>query len=265
MTRFNLSTLAAVTLPLLLSVGSGRAASIIYTDGFEGATFNSFWTANQQLGTVSLSTDQARSGTQSARFSSISGGQRGISLIHNFATNVQGTASVYLYDPTPGQQTLYAQMQITNSSNNQQTAGVGIQDFDAFCYMAHINNVGPAANCGTFPQSSTTNVPRTVGWHLFTINAGPASISFAIDGVTQFTQAGNYSFDQVAIFISGPGFRPNATFYFDDFSLNVTEVGSVPEPSTWTLLISGLAVCAIARRRSPPVALSRTRKQRGSK
>ena len=67
MTRFNLSTLAAVTLPLLLSVGSGRAANIIYTDGFEGATFNSFWTANQQLGTVSLSTDQARSGTQSAR------------------------------------------------------------------------------------------------------------------------------------------------------------------------------------------------------
>lgn len=243
MIRFNPSTLVGVTLHLLLSVGSGRAASIIYTDGFESATFNSFWTANQQLGTVSPSTDQAHSGAQSARFSSISGGQRGISLIHNFTTNVQGTASVYLYDPTPGQQTLYAQMQITNSSNNQQTASSGIQDFDAFCYMANINNVGPAANCGSFPQSTTTNAMRTAGWHLFTINAGAASISFAIDGVTQFTQAGNYSFDQVAIFISGPGFRPNATFYFDDFSLNVTEVGTVPEPGS-AVLVGGVALLA---------------------
>ena len=40
-----------------------------FSDSFEGATFNPYWTLSQNGGTISLSTEQAHSGTQSAKFS----------------------------------------------------------------------------------------------------------------------------------------------------------------------------------------------------
>ena len=233
----------------LASIGSSRAANIVYADGFEAATFNSFWTVSQLAGTAIPSTVQAHSGNQSAQFSSVNGVQRGIGLTHIFSSAVQGTVSVYLYDPAPGQETLYMQLGVSSSTNSTSNGNAGIQDFDPTCYMAVSGGVGPNANCGFRQQNSTTNILRTSGWHLLSMTVGPTGFIIAIDGITQVNRSGNFSFDRLDLFMSGPGFRPNATTYFDDFSLNVTEVGSIPEPSTWALLISGLAVGAIARRK----------------
>jgi hypothetical protein len=104
------------------------------------------------------------------KFMSVSGGQREIHLKHVFSTPVKGTVSVWLNDTAPGQETLYEGVTLYNSAQPKLVASVGTQDFDAFCYAATFVDSsgvssGQNANCGIYPQLSTTNVRRTSGWH----------------------------------------------------------------------------------------------------
>jgi len=220
---------------LLVLVGLAPLASadITYTDGFEGSSFNPFWTVGQMTGTVSLSTNEAHSGTQSAEFASAPGAQRFLTLSHTFSSPMTGTASVWFYDNAPGQQTLYEQLQLFTAGQNVGYANVGTQDFDAFCYAAGLatayGEVGPNANCGLFPQEETTDVARTTGWHLLSITMGPSATSVSIDGAQMFSYAGSFTFDTVQIDVQGPAFRPDTVAYFDDFSIMAS---SVPEPGT---------------------------------
>ncbi len=228
------------------------AGTITYTDGFEGSSFNPFWTVGQVTGTVSLSTNQAHSGTQSAEFASGDGAGRFLTLTHTFSSAMTGTASVWFYDSAPGQQTLYEQLRLyTASAYPLGLTLVGTQDFDAFCYAASIDTssgtVGPNANCGIYPQQSTTNISRTLGWHLLSITMGPSATSVWIDGAQMFGITGSYTFDTVQIDVQGPVWRPDTVAYFDDFSITATT--TTPEPGTLGLLSLALLLGGSIRAR----------------
>lgn len=204
---------------------SGPVYAQSLLDTFEASTINPlFWTESQQYGTISLSTDENHTfgGRQSLKFSSVPGGQRNISASHSFSSPQKGTFSIWFYDVAAGQETQYEQIQLYNSVTTD-SASIGTQDFDAYCYEARLYNYttqqeqGPNQNCGIYPQISTTNVQRTVGWHMLSIFIGTDSITLAIDGNSVFTTSGNYSYDTVTIFQSGPSWRPDTHSYWDDY------------------------------------------------
>ncbi|HZI20287.1 MAG TPA: Ig-like domain-containing protein [Pyrinomonadaceae bacterium] len=196
-----------------------------YNDSFEGTAINPFWTAREQFGSLSLSTEQSRSGAQSVKLSSTGGGQREIRLKHTFPSALKGSFSIYFYDAAPGQETLYEKLYLSHSAMPNQVAAIGTQDFDAYCYSAVLVDAGgtaggPNGTCGVYPQTSTTNVNRTQGWRRLEINVTANSVTFAIDGQQVFSGAGDYSFDTVEIGVSGPFWRPDTAAYFDDFSFS---------------------------------------------
>src|SRR5271157_1387470 len=87
---------------------SGPVYAQSLLDTFEAPLINPlFWTKSQQYGSVSLSTDVDKTfgGKQSLKFSSITGGQRGIGASHRFAFPQKGTFSIWFYDVAPGQET----------------------------------------------------------------------------------------------------------------------------------------------------------------
>ncbi len=233
--RLMMVALAAIAILNFLVVPRARAQT--YSDSFQGPAINSFWTLTQQFGTMTLSTDQTHSGTQSVKFTSTNGGQREMDLTHVFASPLKGDFSIYYYDFAPGQQTLYEHIALFNSVTHDQAA-IGTQDFDATCYFAsaYIGStatvLGPNAGCGSFPQASTTNVLRTAGWHLFDINVAASSVTFSIDGVQVYISSGDFSFDTVSLTVSGPYWRPDTLAYFDDFSFIPSNCGcGTPGPA----------------------------------
>jgi len=216
-----------------------------FSDNFGGSSINPFWNVVQQFGTVTLSTDESvTSGGQSAKFTSSSGGQRDMELNHTFSTLMTGTTSVWFYDAAPGQETLYESLQLSNTQNGDGIA-VGTQDFDPSCYKAFVLSggitEGPGANCGSSPDIETTDVTRTLGWHLLTLDAGTVSTTISIDGTQVFATPGSVPFNMVSLIVSGPSFRPDTVAYFDDFSINTTAI-STPEPDSVLLLGTGLLV-----------------------
>lgn len=216
-----------VALLLVMSLISISAHAQTFSDSYEGSAVDPFWAVTEQFGAISLTTEQAHSGIQSAKFSSSFGGQREVHLIHNFATAQKGVFSVYFYDAAPGQETLYEKLNLYDTTSGE-SASIGTQDFDAFCYTVQMFNYstnvlqGPNGNCGIYPQTSTTNVLRTAGWHKLQIDVSSGSTSFSIDGVQVFTSLGDYSFDSVDISVRGPDWRPNTVAYFDDFSFQAS-------------------------------------------
>jgi uncharacterized repeat protein (TIGR01451 family) len=196
-------------------------------DTFESAVLDSAWTVvSSQFGSVSPSTAQnvTPGGLQSLAFSSSQGGQRSMMLERSLGGLTQGAVKVSFYDTAPNLETLYTDFYLVDSSSGL-AATIGTQDFDAYCYKAFVGdpvtntNYGPNANCGIFPRSSTTNVARTAGWHVFEIRWDSQMVTFFIDGQQIFQRQGTYNFDRVRIDMSGPVWRPDATYYFDDFSI----------------------------------------------
>jgi hypothetical protein len=220
-------TFVSTTLAVLLATGAQpieaqtTTGAPAYSDSFEGPTINAFWTRTENVGTVSLSTAQLHTGTQSVRFASTQGGQREMRLVHRFATAVKGTFVLWFFDAAPNQETLYEQFDLANTTTNVH-ATLGTMDFDATCYMASVTSddqtLGPNAACGSYPRMSTTNVRRTAGWHRLEISVGADTISLTIDDVHVFSSAGDFSFNEVSMNVSGPFWRPDTVAYFDDFA-----------------------------------------------
>ena len=216
---FRVTMFLAVALAL-----SGLVHAQSLLDTFEGSTINPlFWKLNQQYGTIQLSTDIDKTfgGHQSLKFSSTSGGQRYIQASHRFAFPQKGTFSIWFYDVAAGQETQYESIYLTNSQTND-SASVGTQDFDAYCYAAsvydHLTGThGPNQNCGIYPQVTTTAVNRTVAWHNFSIFVETDHVILAIDGKAVYTYSGNYGYDIVTISQSGPYWRPDTYSYWDDY------------------------------------------------
>lgn len=212
---------AAARAALLLALPA-LAVSQPVTDDFEAPAISpAFWNVLTMNGSVALSTDQAHSGSQSVKFASTNGDPRGMNLWHTFPSPQKGLFTIWFYDFAPGSETLYQFLNIKSSTDPNKSAAIGVSDYDAYCYNAVIQDngvFGPNANCGVYPQASTTSVARTPGWHRFDVNVLAASIELKIDGVTVYTRQTDLAFDQVWFSVSGPGWRPNTVAYVDDFS-----------------------------------------------
>jgi hypothetical protein len=198
-----------------------------FTDGFEGSAIDPAWALEQQSGSISLSTQQAHSGSQSLRFASEALGlQRSIVARRFLPVSSKGQFTAYFYDSSPGNETLYMYFWLFNAATPQQYARIGVDDYDGQCYKANIVNAqgveqGPSTNCpgGFRPDQNTTAIPRTAGWHRFDIDVQATTVALRIDGNTVLNFSGDLSFDTIALSISGPLWRPNVVAYFDDVSL----------------------------------------------
>ena len=218
---------AASTMAALLMIGgvvqanAATAPATRFSDSFEGTKIYPYWTLAEDYGTITLSKDQAYSGTHSLKLAATSaGGQRSLTAIHKLPAATKGTVSIAFYDYAPGTETLYEQLTLINSKNPSEiAASVGTMDFDSECYMAGFPiGTGPNANCGIYPQQSTTAVKRTAGWHVLSISFGSAYVSISIDGTVVHSVEGNYTFDTISIGVYGPSYRPDTVAYFDDFA-----------------------------------------------
>lgn len=210
----NISRVTKIFFCLLLVNSLANAGTITFSDDFEAQSIDPFWAnISQQYGTVSLSSDQAHSGSQSAKFSSTSGGQRYIWLKHEFPNVMEGNVSVWFYDTAPGQQTLYAQIRVYNTTITYPEPGshfdLGVMDWDGGNYWFG----GPS-------DSGRTSISRTAGWHKFEIKISSTGGQMFIDDILVDSFTGDFGFNAISLVLSGPGWRPNATYYFDDFSLN---------------------------------------------
>jgi len=170
-------------------------------------------------------------------------------LSHSFGAPMKGTATIHAYDLQPGLETLFQYFELTTDNSGPAIAGVGIQDFDAFCYQASASGSGPNQNCGSFPQTTTTNIPRTAGWRTYTLTVGATSTVVLIDGQQVFELPGDFTFNTVNIQLFGPGGRPNTTMYVDDFSIEATSA-DVPEPSAFAFTGLCLFGLHLARKRA---------------
>lgn len=69
----------------------------------------------------------------------------------------------------------------------------------------------------------------------------------SVDGNIAYTGPGGVPFDNVALAMGGPNWRPAWVTYFDDFSFNGSPV---PEPSALALLgVGGISLAVFAWRR----------------
>lgn len=220
----SLKSLIIVLWSLLLilgSMGSAFGYSYTFTDSFEGTTLNPFWTVeHEQYGQFSLSSEQQKVGDQSLKLSSLSGGQRYVTLGHQFDQVMLGTVSVMFYDGHPGQQTLYCHLFLTDVAHSLTTI-IGVLDWDPSYYYA----------------DGQTTIPRSLGWHKFEAIYASSGASLFIDGQLVRSTTANIGFDHLQLQLSGPVWRPNTEFYFDQFSVNANPV---PIPGSVLLLGSGL-------------------------
>jgi len=200
-------------------------------DTFENPTLNPAWQIVSLLNeTVALSTAQNHTpnGHQSLSITTTTSGQRNAYLQRSLGSSTPGTGTVYFYDSGPG---FYAGFELIDSATGMY-ADIGTQDFDPSCYRAFIYLsstavFGPNATCGPSPFLETTSVPRSVGWHKFTIASTDQVVTLSIDGQPAFDYEGALTFDTAQLFVVGPN-QSNVTYYFDDFSFVSGNVNMPP-------------------------------------
>jgi hypothetical protein len=188
-----------------------------FTDNFEGPALNPFWSTVTQSGSISLTTAQAHTGKQSVQLSSTETGvQKEIELLHNFSSPTYGVTSVWFYDTGAGADSSnYIGFSISGSNLY---ASLGTYD-----YGFAGGGPGRGDQYDYYDQSYTSNsvasgVTRTEAWHQATFNDTAQSLIIQLDGVTIYTRSGGTPFDQVALGMSGPSWRPAWVSYFDDFA-----------------------------------------------
>lgn len=117
-----LSTFKHTAIAVLLLVGFAASAISVahaspppaaaFGDSFEGLLLYPYWSVIHDFGSIALSKDVSYSGSHALKFSSVSGGDRQISLVHSFGLLTKGTVSIAFYDVAPGQETLYEQLSV---------------------------------------------------------------------------------------------------------------------------------------------------------
>lgn len=245
--------LRSLSLFILLATGTPAVrAGVVFTDGFEGATLDPFWTTSIQSGSIAFDNTLVHSGSQSIRLSSTDTGlDKGIALQHLFAAPVYGQASVWFFDTGADESSSnYIAMALSNTGTGTYSMLVAYD----YGFAGGGPGRGDQYNLADSPFSGTTlasGIDRTKDWHQYTINSTPTGLTMSIDGVEVYSRAGDTPFDHIQLSLSGPSWRPSWTTAFDDFEFRQY---SVPEPGT--LVLSSLALvglCArgmwIARRR----------------
>jgi len=102
--------------------------------------------------------------------------------------------------------------------------------------------VGPGGS------EAATSVARSPGWHEFKLRVEAVGFDALIDGVVVGSVAGDFTFDSVRLLLSGPAFRPDATFYFDDFNFTPFFLGPPSPPPTPAKPGNLVAISPVAQR-----------------
>lgn len=243
-TRIYLSSLTLVCCLVLCSVSQ---AAVTFSDGFEGTTLNPFWSTQEQSGTITLSSAQAHSGSQSAQFSSTYGtGQKEIRLYHEFGEAMYGTAAIWVYDTGAdvGSSNYFA-FQLMNS-NLDTGCYVGTYDYD----------LGSPGSGSTYRYGypgqvggAISAIDRTTAWHHIEFTMTESVSSVTLDGNALYSGAGGTTFDAIRIRMYGPTWRPAFTSYWDDFSIDAYEASPVPAPGAVLLAGLGTGLVGWLRRR----------------
>jgi hypothetical protein len=214
------------------------AKAEVFTDAFEGPTLDPFWYVHRQdSGQVIFpSTGQAHGGSQSLQLKSLAGGDKFLTVRHDFAAPVYGTLSVWMYDGYAGQETNYFYFG-AGSTVTSDLMYTGTQDWVADKYFA-------STLSGDELRSYLEDVDRVNGWHHLEMISFPHELTLKVDGQTLISEPNGKTFDWVALQIFGPSWRPSdISVYWDDFAMNV-----IPEPSTLALLsIGAMAAFCLCR------------------
>lgn len=211
---FTLNAIYILLVSLLFNPVARAADPASYTDDFEGATLNPFWTAYEQNGAVVChSTTQAHAGAAAVLLQGTGGGQKYVWITHTFETPQYGKVSVWVYDT---KEYIYFDLILGNSETV-----IGNQDwnFDYYYYGAN----------GTGGMSSA---PRSVGWHKFEINCTVNAQILTVDNQTVYSGPGGRPFNEIKLNVSGPG-PGSGSIAFDDFSF---EAAPAPAPIQITSL-----------------------------
>lgn len=223
-------------LAMAIMGNDGQVEAGEFHDGFEEKVIHTFWNVSEEVpDSVNISSN-AHSGLQSVALSAFNGYNGGSGVWHVFPFLAKGAVSCWFYDSQPGQQTRYGMMTLYNATipyaNPGNQFSVGVLDWDPDNYIV----VNPATG-----QSVVSGVRRTRGWHFFEIIIGDRGGEYRIDGATVFTFEGSYAFTQISLEVFGPSWRPSATFYFDEVSVNWNMVaprfmplGDLSGGSTWS-------------------------------
>lgn len=228
---------------MLAATASFHLSAQTFTDDFEGASIDSFWTATGP-GTASLSNSVSYTGSQSLQLSASTTYPWQATLSHDFGSAQSGSVSVYLQ----GQDLCCGS-----------GAGLGITSGDGFALIQQSGNI----NCNScfvarvrqpgFPESSTPfsfNAPASA-WHFLEISADQVGVTFKFDGAAIFSSALITGFDGVNLSVWG---GPGGTGYLDQFS--VTRTGAPTEPLTITGVAADPAVLWPPNHAMIPVAVS---------
>jgi hypothetical protein len=209
-----------------LNQGDAKAGNF-FSDNFEGATLNPYWTAsNNNGGLITFpANDLAHSGTQSLKFQSIATGgpEYSAQVSHTYSTPTFGTFQVWMYDSYPGNNDgNYGLLTLgQDSAHGGRGVSVGIMDFDGASYW-----VG-----GDVTQSLSHT--RTLGWHLLSIVDLPNQLTVSVDGIVGYSASG-YAIELVSLNQFAPSWRQSGlSTNWDDFSADI--LVSAPAPSSLTL------------------------------
>lgn len=227
-------------LSVLVPWKAADAAMIVFSDGFEGASLDPFWSTTLISGSLTMpSTAQVHSGSQSIRFNTTSTGvNKYVFLEHHFAEQVSGKLSVWVYDTGANISSSNAlSITLADTALNR---GAYINTFD---YDLGPGNGGDYV-VGTYTIGNVfSGIDRTQGWHQWTIENSPSLLKFVVDGQTVYSSATEgFTFNYLSLAMYAPGFRPSFTSHWDDVSFNGSTASAVPEPGSLTLFGTGLLV-----------------------
>jgi Ca2+-binding RTX toxin-like protein len=217
MTRHHLARPARAHRRPRLESLEGRTVPSGFTDDFEGPTLNSFWSREESSGTVVFpSNTLVHGGNQAVRLDTfMSAAHKGVNLMHFFDTPQYGRVSIWVYDTGAGavsSNALY--MDIYNPDAGRATWGVWDFDFgrpeDA--YRMATDDVRDVHD-----GEVQTSFNRSLGWHQWTIDAVPGSITYSMDGQALHTVPLDLPFTRVLFGMGAPNWRPAWTVSFDDF------------------------------------------------
>src|SRR5579871_5127416 len=150
-----------------------------FTDGFEAATIDPFWTLTGP-GSATLTASVAHSGSQALQLTASSTYPWQASALHDYGSDVPGTASVWMQ----GSQLCCGSastMQLTNSAGDGYV--LITQDGNNSVPSSFAVRVGRPG----LPENQLVFTSDPAAWHLIEYDVSAGGVTFKFDGATIFT------------------------------------------------------------------------------
>jgi len=183
-----------------------------FTDGFEAATLDPYWTIIQGPGTATLTNSEIHSGSEALQLTSTSSFPSNAAIAHDYGSDLSsGSFSVWMQG---SQLCCYsgAAMQLHNS------AGDGYvliqQDGNNSTPSNFVVRVGRPG----LPENDFQFTATAADWHLVEYDVSSGGVTFKFDGAAIFTDPSFTTFRYVYLTIWG-GY--GGTAYYDDFGATV--------------------------------------------